>query len=474
MNRKLFLQLLLISLSVSFVLGAAIITGIRSLNEAGEGPVQNPALKFMARVVERGGSYQATLQIFEAMRIKLGLGIMPVWIVGQDGEIYAETSPYGPLPVEWKSLVKPRKIHGIVAHYRPFHLTPDYMIIRLDSYVPTYLMVRIPNAGALQRTLLGQSVFLFGTMAASAFAGLLITFVYLRQKSLQAKDVLGRLEKGDLKARFPISRLDEAGSLMTDFNRMADAIERLVARVEETDRARQELLQELGHDLRTPMTSLRAAVDTLLSHGKVMSEEEREKFVRIIQAESHYFLRMIDDLFFIAEVGDPRYRKTAEEVDITQLLKTEIMQREDKDPQKQRSLSSRLLSDQKPLKIIGDPILLKRLFRNALQNARRYATTSVEVSIEKIKSEEGLSRARIRVLDDGPGIEPDEAAIFGKRRTRRFSIDRTLSDSEISLGLGSVIMAEIVRVHGGSLSVRNLKEAGLDQTGTELLIELPV
>ena len=183
---------------------------------------------------------------------------------------------------------------------------------------------------------------------------------------------------------------------------------------------------------------------------------------------------MIDDLFFIAEVGDPRYRKTAEEVDITQLLKTEIMQREDKDPKKQRSLSSRLLSDQKPLKIIGDPILLKRLFRNALQNARRYATTSVEVSIEKIKSEEGFSRARIRVLDDGPGIEPDEAAIFGKRRTRRFSIDRTLSDSEISLGLGSVIMAEIVRVHGGSLSVRNLKEAGLDQTGTELLIELPV
>ncbi|MCL4461905.1 MAG: HAMP domain-containing histidine kinase [Nitrospirae bacterium] len=474
MNRKLFLQLLLISLSVSFVLGAAIITGIRSLNEAGEGPVQNPALKFMARVIERGGPYQATLQVFEAMRIKLGLGIMPVWIVGQDGEIYAETSPYGPLPVEWKSLVKPRKVHGIVAHYRPFHLTPDYMIIRLDSYVPTFLMVRIPNAGAIQRTLLGQSVFLFGTMAASAFAGLLITFVYLRQKSLQAKDVLGRLERGDLKARFPITRLDEAGSLMTDFNRMADAIERLVARVEETDRARQELLQELGHDLRTPMTSLRASADTLLSYGGAMSEGERERFVRIIQAESHYFLRMIDDLFFIAEVGDPRYRKTAEEVDLTQLLKAEIQQREENDPKRNHPIFSRLVSDPKPVKVVGDPILLKRLFRNALQNARKYARTSIEVTVERIKAEDGLHRARIRVLDDGPGIEPDEAANFGKRRTRRFSIDRTLSNSEISLGLGSVIMAAIVRVHGGTLSVRNLKEAGLEQTGTELLIELPV
>ncbi|EQD54194.1 HAMP linker domain protein, partial [mine drainage metagenome] len=111
-------------------------------------------------------------------------------------------------------------------------------------------------------------------MAVSAFAGLLITFVYLRQKSMEAKEILGSLEKGDLKARFPISRLDEFGSLMTDFNRMAQAIEDLVSRVEDTDRARQELLHELGHDLRTPMTSLKASVDTLTAHGDKMSPEQ--------------------------------------------------------------------------------------------------------------------------------------------------------------------------------------------------------
>lgn len=473
MNRKLFLQLVLISLFVSFILGAVIITSIRTLNEDGEGPIQNPALKFMARVVERGGPYQATLQIFETMRIKLGLGIMPVWIVGENGEVYAETPPYGPLPIEWGKLVKPRKVHGIVAHYETFELIPDYMIIRLDSYVPTFLLVRIPNSGAVKKTLLGQSVFLFGTMAASAFAGLLITFVYLRQKSIQAKDVLGRLERGDLKARFPITRLDEMGSLMKDFNRMADAIERLVSRVEDTDRARQELLQELGHDLRTPMTSLRASVDTLLAHGEKMSPAERDRFVRIIQAESRYFLRMIDDLFFIAEVGDPKYRKTAEEVDLFQLLQAELQQRDDKGDNV-RPVASRLVTDTKSLKVIGDPILLKRLFRNALQNARKYARSTVEVTLERIKKTDGTSLARIRVVDDGAGIDPEAADSFGKRRTRRFSSDRALSDSEISLGLGSVIMAAIVRVHGGKIFIRNLAESGEAQSGTELQIELPV
>ncbi|MHB8544706.1 MAG: sensor histidine kinase [Leptospirales bacterium] len=474
MNRKLLFQLVVISLTVSFILGAIIITSVRTLNEEGEGPLQNPALEFLARVVERGGAYQSSLQIFETMRLELGMNTVPIWIVGDSGQIYAETTPFGSLPVDWDSLNKPRRVHGIVAHYRPFRLTPDYMIIKLRAVVPAYLLIRIPNSGAVQRTLLGQAVFLFATMSLSAFAGLLITFVYLRQKSIQAKEVLGRLEKGDLKARFPITRLDEVGSLMTDFNRMAKAIEHLVARVEETEQSRQALLQELGHDLRTPMTSLRTAADTLVAHGEEMSGEERSQFVRIIRSESHYFLRMIEDLFFIAEVGDPKYRKTAEEVDLQKLISSEIRQGKDRTLESSAPVSWDLVTDGKPIKVIGDPILLKRLFRNALQNAGKFARSQVLITLERAKNPDGLSQARIRIQDDGPGISPAEAALFGKRRSRRFSSDQGISDSEISLGLGSVIMAAIVRVHGGHLVVSNLKETDPSRSGTELLIELPI
>ena len=474
MNRKLLLQLISISITVSFILGAIIITSIRTLNEEGEGPLQNPALEFLARVVERGGAYQTSLQIFETMRVELGMSTMPIWIVGENGEIFAETPPFGALPVEWDSLTKPRRIHGIVAHYRPFRLTPDYMIIKLHSLIPAYLLIKIPNSGAVQRTLLGQAVFLVATMTLSAFAGLMITFVYLRQKSIQAKEVLGRLEKGDLKARFPITRLDEVGSLMTDFNRMATAIEHLVSRVEETEQSRQALLQELGHDLRTPMTSLRTAVDTLASHGEDMSHRERDQFVRIIQAESHYFLRMIEDLFFIAEVGDPKYRKTAEEVELNRLISSEVFQGKDRNSESASPVAWEFVTDGKPLRVIGDPILLKRLFRNALQNAGRFARSRVLITLESVRQADGLSLARIRIQDDGPGISPAEAILFGKRRTRRFPTEEGISDSEISLGLGSVIMAAIVRVHGGQLSVHNMKDSHPSRNGTELVIDLPL
>lgn len=472
MNRKLLAKLFVISLAVSFIFDAVIVVSIRTLNESGEGPIRNPVLRFMGRVIEKGGPFPSTLQNLEAMRARLGLRVIPVWIVGEKGRIYASTS-HAPLPLRWESLTKPRDIHGISAHYLPFQLTPDIMILRLSTPRPTYLLLKTPSFGPHHRGLLGHTLFLFSTMAASAFAGLLITFVYLRQKSREAKVILGRLEKGDLKARFPISRIDEFGSLMTDFNRMAGAIEQVVARVEETDRSRQELLQELGHDLRTPMTSLKAAVDTLSAHGDKMSAEERDRFVQIIRNESEYFLRMIDDLFFIAEVGDPKYRKTAEEVDLTSLLDSEILACSGAG-EGGRTIDCHLAPPTGPLTIVGDPVLLKRLFRNALVNACRYARSKVEITLEEIRKKEEPSRVRVRIADDGPGITREDAHLFGKRRPRKVSIEQDLSDSKISLGLGSVIMAAIVRIHGGRIEIWNMEEGLPARRGTELVIELPL
>jgi signal transduction histidine kinase len=472
MNRKLLAKLFVISLAVSFILDAVIVVSIRTLNESGEGPIQNPLLRFMGRVIEKGGPSQSTLQTLEAMRTRLGLRVVPVWIVGKTGRIYASSS-HAPLPLRWDRLSKPRGIHGTSAHYLPFQLTPDIMILRLSTPRPAYLVLKIPSSGPHHSGLLGHTLFLFSTMAASAFSGLLITFVYLRQKSREAKMVLGRLEKGDLKARFPISRIDEFGSLMTDFNRMAEAIEQVVARVEETDRSRQELLQELGHDLRTPMTSLKAAVDTLSTHGEKMSGEERDRFVQIIRNESEYFLRMIDDLFFIAEVGDPKYRKSAENVNLASLLDSEILASKGMGDG-ERTIDFHLSSPTSPLIIVGDLVLLKRLFRNALANACRYAGSRVEITLEEIREGERPSGARIRIADDGPGITREDATLFGKRRPRKVSIEQDLSDSKISLGLGSVIMAAIVRIHGGRIEIWNREEGRPPGRGTELVIELPL
>jgi signal transduction histidine kinase len=470
MNRKTLIKLLALSLSVSLFISTVLLYSFRELEESRGSVTRKPGLLLLAQIAESEPAYFALRQ-FD--RIASAPGIRhprKIWVVGEGGVVLGSSPPSTPLPIAWKDLEIPKVIHEFTAHFGPFDVTPDFFLIRLNAQLPLYLLLQIPTRMIFFHEFLPRAIFLLACMSLSAFLGLLITFVYLRRKSQKAKEVLGRLEKGELKARFPITKLDEIGSLMTDFNRMADEIEHLITRIEETERARQELLQELGHDLRTPLTGLRTASDTLASHSREMSHEERERFIHIIQTESLYFLRMIENLFLIAEVAEPRYRKTAETIDLGDLVESEIDQQKNQDSP---VLSWAFSPPSTRQFVVGDPVLLKRLFRNALENARRFAQSRVSITFDEQKSPDTNPMAKIRIQDDGPGIPPEEIQIFGKRRSRRFSADDKVSDPTVSMGLGSVIMAAIVRVHGGTLSVRNLNHSGPERHGTEVLIQLP-
>jgi K+-sensing histidine kinase KdpD len=113
------------------------------------------------------------------------------------------------------------------------------------------------------------------------------------------------------------------------------------------------------------------------------------------------------------------------------------------------------------------------MMRNALQNARRYAASRVDISLGVLKNRQGGSIVRILIVDDGSGISPEDALLFGRRRPRKLSCETDLSNSEISLGLGSVIMSAIASVHGGRISISNRQKIDPLKQGTELLIEIP-
>jgi len=211
-----------------------------------------------------------------------------LWVVTGDGEVLARNTPM-PLPVGWKRMPRPERIHEVHATFRPFGLLPEEMITRLDSLERHYLVVRFEHHGSLWQARTLRLVVPLLAVVTSGFLSLLFSFAYLRRKSREARAVLTRMEQGDLKARFRVKQFDEVGSLMLDFNRMAMEIERLVARVEQTERTRGNLLQELSHDLRTPLMSLQAAVDTLVQCADALSEEHRDELLGVLQSELSYF-----------------------------------------------------------------------------------------------------------------------------------------------------------------------------------------
>lgn len=371
-----------------------------------------------------------------------------LWLVAQKGRILSSTTER-PLPIDWETLELPTKTHKLITTGQDYIWEPKAFILKLDTTPVTYLVSYNDRALIQGPYLLIQGAHTFTTAVFAVFLALSLTFYYLRRKSKESRKVLARLGSGDLKARFEIKRFDEFGNLLIEFNRMADEIERLVVRLQDTEISRSNLLQELGHDLRTPLTSLSTAFETLKEHNEQLTHEERVEVFSMIGIDIRYFKDLLEKLTLIATIDGPHYKSTTEKIDLTSLLEMEVSSRQIASGE---TLKWELVKPNETAPIIlGDNHLITRLFRNAFDNASRYANKKISISINILKDQ-----VEVLVTDDGPGLTEEAIKSFGKRRERR--IHKEKDPNDFSLGLGSVIMKTIAQVHGGQIEMMNRKD----------------
>lgn len=464
MSRTLWLRFLGISTVFALLLSALYLIMIREIAGKPSNEVQHSIYLFLAHIAEQQ-PYAESLRRIQESGAESPAMALDMWIVSGGGKVLASTTTAAP-PPRLERLPRPLRVHEIVTRGRFFSGGPAIAIVRLDAAEPAYLLVH--NRGTPSRgTFLILAALFVATLLGAIFCGLLLVTFYLRGRSQQAKQVISRIEAGDLGARFASDRLDAIGGLMLDFNRMADEIQRLVARLETTERARRELLQELGHDLRTPLTSMRTAIETLAAHGNAMSAAEREEFMSVVSGELVYFSKLIDDLFFIAEIDEPRYRKNAERIDLAELLMSEVQaaQAGSRTGREMRFEFDHRMEGGESFAILGDAYLVSRLFRNALDNAVRHAHSSVRVSLHSNGA--GID---IVIEDDGEGMSSEAIAAFGRRRSGRFF--GKAGSNATSLGLGSVIIRTIVELHHGRLALAS-RASDPAVPGTRMTISFP-
>jgi hypothetical protein len=296
---------------------------------------------------------------------------------------------------------------------------------------------------------------------------LFILFYSMREKAALTEGIIQRLKSGDLKARFPLTRMDEVGKIMMEFNKMADEIEALVERIRTSERGRMALLQELAHDLRTPVASLKSLLETLVTRKGALSEESRDELMELSLREIQYFERLIDDLLFLAQVSEPKLVSNRQALTLQTLIEDEL-----------EAVEARYSTANKQIEVIydvaealpevkGDHHLLRRMFRNAFENAFSFARSSIKVSV--LPSSGGS--IEVHVFDDGPGLDLDALSRFGEKRTTR-KID-THEGGRLSVGLGSVIMRAVAQSHDGSVKMANRIDEKGKRMGAELVITLP-
>ncbi|KHD89602.1 MAG: sensor protein kdpD [Bdellovibrio sp. ArHS] len=387
-----------------------------------------------------------------------------MWLVSETGEILAQKGP-SKWNLSWSSLPRPNDEKKILNQEDFFRLRPSVSVIKLATDLPLFLVVRENKSLPFAPLLIAQAVLTSAMILIGLVIALVVLFFYLHRKSNEARSVLHRLEQGDLKARFEIRRFDEFAGLMVDFNRMAEEIEMLVGRIHTTEKKRKELLQELGHDLRTPLTSLKTNFETLELHHEKLGSEEKHHLFSVLNSEVDYLKDLLEKLMTIAALDEPHYKATTAHIDLQELLLQEIKTRQNASGNSLTWTLDTQLQDIEGI-VLGDPHLILRLLRNGLDNASRYAETRVHVELKKEKD-----KLQIHINDDGPGFDDESLKNFGVRK--EFQGRKITKGGHISLGLGAVIMRTIAELHNGSIHISNQRAIN-QKAGASLKIELPL
>ncbi len=257
--------------------------------------------------------------------------------------------------------------------------------------------------------------------------------------------VLERFGRGDLAVRYHLSRRDEIGDLARAFNRMADQIATLLS-------AERRLLQDVSHELRSPLARLGFAVEL------ARTSPDREAALGRIRKEVDRLSHLVDELLQLTRAeGDPAARNP-EQVDLGELVRELVA---DCTLEAEANGCRLVLRDGPSARAMGERELLRRACENVLRNAIRHAPEGTQILIE-LSTREGF--ATIAIRDQGPGVPPES---LGEIFKPFYRVEDDRDRSSGGMGLGLAIARRAVELHQGRISARNANP------GLSVLIQLP-
>jgi signal transduction histidine kinase len=290
---------------------------------------------------------------------------------------------------------------------------------------------------------------------------LLIVLIALTGGSLATQSALSPIRRltqavqriirtGRTNARVPAAGTGDAIDLLTSlFNTMLDKIEGLVT-------AMRGALDNVSHDLRTPLTRLRGTAELALA-GPPNIEQYREALAVCVE-ESDRALVMLNTLMDISEAESGTMQLRREPVKLSDIVARAVDLYHDVAEAKGVTLAADAQDD---VVVMADRTRLEQVAANLIDNAVKYTPPGGRVDVEVKRTEDA---AVLRVRDTGPGIPPDELPRIFDRLFRGDT-----SRTERGLGLGLSLVKAVVEAHGGTVDV--VSEPG---EGSAFTVSLPL
>ncbi len=321
-------------------------------------------------------------------------------------------------------------------------LRQSLLVVALSS-----LMIAVA-AGVLAARLMFVSsdelwAFLILLAIAGGFASLLAVVISrpLRDDVRHLESTLRKIESGDRSTRVATTRADELGHLGRAVDDLVDRLDRLERERSDVENERRTLLSNIGHDLRSPLAALQAAIEAMVDGVA----PDPQRYLRSMQRDVEALSSLIDDVYLLSRLDAGRFDLERVPIDLVELADGAV---ESLSPTAAAAGVTLRLEADDPVHVIASPVSLSRVIRNLLENGIRHAPggSTVVVSVTAAQG------AVVRVTDSGPGFPLD----FRAHAFERFSrADLSRNRQSGGGGLGLAIAKELVEAHGGEIWIED-------------------
>lgn len=481
---KLALALFLLLAAVGLLYAFISATAFRETQEAVIQRVNEELardLVFERNLVEEGRVNEEALQQTFDLYMTINPGI-EIYLLDAAGNILSYSADPAKIRRERVSLEPVRHFLRDAAEYpilgddprssgerKVFSVTPLPSSENIEGYL--YVVLRGEAYEAAQRMTRTDTFFWLSAwaVAISLGFGLVFGLVIFRLMTRRLEYLSGLVERfevpgGDQSLPYrPVSiqQPDELDRLGMKFDRMARRIADQVEQLREQDAQRRQLVANVSHDLRTPLTSMRGYLESLKTKGDTLSDSQREEFLRIALDQGERLSRLIDELFELAALDAREEEPQPEPFASAELIHDVARKHHPAADARGVGIEVDVDISRLPAFVVADLAMTERVLDNLIDNALAHTPRGGHVELRASADDKHL---QITVADNGPGIPADEKPHLFEPFARGNE-----REARGHAGIGLAIARRIMELQSGSIEVRDR-----DPRGAEFVVTLPL
>ena len=326
---------------------------------------------------------------------------------------------------------------GFEEYFTTSVLTVGYPII-IYGQVEYALFIHTPMP-QIEKTIHEVRIMMFKAIVITTFLTFLLIYVISKQMTKPLKEmgkVAKQIANGDFDKRIDVSGEDEIAQLASSLNYMAGELDKI-------DANRKAFIANVSHDMRSPLTSIQGFVTAILDG--TIPPEKQEKYLSIVLNESQRMIKMTNEILELNKLEEGNLPLKKMEFDIHEMIRDLLENHEAMT--KEKEVTVNLILDKKTQKVFADPEKIARVVQNLLDNAFKFVNNQGTIEVETMVKQ---NKVWVFIRNSGPPIPEEEQHSIWERF---YKADLSRGKDKKGMGIGLVIVKEIMKQHGETLGI---------------------